>query len=97
MTTVNKYLPVDSQGVAAKHERVVLDVSQQEAALISLLLGRTPCTGPGGELYNALGVFFPTEGTGIDATPRSRASRAIPFIDNRRSDVLAYLGQFPGD
>lgn len=92
MTTVHKYLPVDDQGVAAAHERVVLDVSQQEAALISLLLGRTCSVGPGQELYDQLDKLFPSEGP-----YRLDAARASGYTDTRNGAILYYLAHFPGD
>lgn len=91
MTTVHKYLPVDEQGVS-KHERVVLDISQQEAALLSLLLGSAPAGDVGDELYNALEELFP-----VFAPGRREAMHHMERPNTRHTEVLAYLGQFPGE
>lgn len=93
-TSAKKYLPVNDQGVAAAHERVLLEVSQQEAALISLLLGATPCMGPGHLVYETL---YATLGLVVHDPVRTAASRVLSFSDTTNPNVLAYLGQFPGD
>ena len=80
-------------------QRVTLNLSMQEAALVSLLLGATPVSGPGKELYDALDDYFPVNNDpkGDDKDPRSLAARSLPFVNTTRPHVLNYLGQFPGD
>lgn len=93
-TSAKKYLPANYQGVTAAHERVLLDISQQEAALISLLLGATPAVGPGSEVYDALHLAL---GIDIDDELRNRASEALRFNNTTNPHVQEYLGQYPGD
>jgi len=95
MTTVRKYLPLEvSTDHPVAHERVVLDISQQEAALLSLLLGYTSHVGPGGELYAALSHALNVDTT---AAARLAAKQHLGYANTRHKDVLAYLGQFPGE
>lgn len=93
-TSAKKYLPVNDQGVAAAYERVLLDISQQEAALISLLLGATPHMGPGGGVYEELAAVLDVN---WEDSIRTAASRVINFTNTTDPHVLVYLGQFPGD
>lgn len=73
---------------------VVLNLTMQEAALVSLLLGATPPCGPGQELYDALCIPFPVGG---EEGLRVKAARSVPLINTTNPNILAYLGQYPGD
>ena len=93
-TSAKKYLPINDEGVAAAYERVLLDISQQEAAILSLLLGVTPASAPGLELSEAL---YDVVGYSHRDEVRTAASRSLPLANIGNPHVLAYLGQFPGD